>query len=407
MAKQIQRVLIAGASIAGPTLAYWLYQYGFEITIVERAAALRLGGQNIDVNGPAKKIIRKMGLEQAVQAANTGEMGTHWVDKDNQITATFAKGGAGSLTQELEILRGDLVNILYEHTKQNVTYRFDDQITDLKQDPQRVTVTFASGHSDDYDLVIAADGIRSKTRQLVFGDEPVFKYLGLCTAYLTITKTETDTNWARWYTADESRMLLLRPDNKGTTRASINFLLPKEEYDKLDATNQKALLLEKLAGAGWEAPRLAEEVKKSDDIYFDGVGQIIAPRWSVGRVAMVGDAAYCPAPITGKGCTLAMVGAYILAGELATHERYEDGFASYDRIMRPYVESVQQLPPGILRLAYPETSFGVSMVNTVMGILASDTVQKITRLFSRSDDHEEDLAKDTPLPEYKLPLSAN
>lgn len=402
MQKQARKILIAGASIAGPSLAYWLHKYGFEVTIVERSPSLRLGGQNIDVNGPARKITRLMGLEEDIRAANTGEIGTQWVDKDNHVTATFPKDGAASLTQELEILRGDLVNLLYECTKQNVTYHFDDRISHLEQDAQRATVTFASGRSDDYDLVIAADGIRSKTRTMMFGDEPVFNYLGLCTAYLTIARTGTDTNWARWYTADDSRMLLLRPDNKDTTRASINFLLPEEEYDKLDPSKHKAILLEKLADAGWEAPRLAKEVEASDDIYFDGVGQIKAPNWSKGRFAMVGDAAYCPAPITGKGCTLAMVGAYILAGELGKQERYDDAFASYERIMRPYVESVQQLPPGLLRMTYPKTSFGVSVVNTVVGIIASDPVQKIASVLSSSDSEEDETLDGTPLPQYTV-----
>jgi 2-polyprenyl-6-methoxyphenol hydroxylase-like FAD-dependent oxidoreductase len=400
MTRRPQKVLIAGASIAGPTLAYWLHQYGFEVTIVERAASLRLGGQNIDVNGPARKVARLMGIEEAVRAANTGELGTQWVDQHNHVTASFPKESTAGLTQELEIVRGDLVHLLYECTKHAVTYRFDDQISALAQDDDQATVTFQSGRTATYDLVIAADGIRSKTRQLMFGDEPVFQYLGLCTAYLTVAKTATDTQWARWYTADDSRMILLRPDNEGTTRASINFLLPQAEYEQLNKADHKALLLARLAGAGWEAPRLAKEVEKNDDIYFDGVGQIKAPRWSNGRFALVGDAAYCPAPISGKGTTLAFVGAYILAGELATHAHYAEGLASYDRIMRPYVESVQQLPPGVPRLAYPKSAFGVSLVNAAVGILASSPVQKIASLFGSSEAEKEDLFKDTPLPEY-------
>lgn len=395
-----QKVLISGASIAGPVLAYWLHTYGFQVTIVEKAPSIRLGGQNIDVNGPARKIARLMDIEQAIQAANTGEIGTQWVDKHNQVKASFPREGASSLTQELEIVRGDLVQILYEKTRHHVVYRFNDQISQLAQDDRKAYVTFASGHSEEFDLVIAADGIRSKTRNLIFGNQPVFHYLGLCTAYLTIDKSETDSNWARWYTADDSRMLLLRPDNEGTTRASINFLLSEEEYEKMDRKNRKSILLQRLAGAGWEANRLAKEVEKSEDIYFDGVGQIKAPRWSEGRFAMVGDAAYCPAPITGKGTTLAFVGAYILAGELASHSNYKDGFARYERIMRPYVESVQKLPPGIPKLAYPKTTFGVWIVNTIAGLMASNIVQKIASIFSDSESTEQYLFKGHPLPDY-------
>lgn len=405
MENKKQSVLIAGASIAGPVLAYWLNKFGFEVSIVERAPSLRLGGQSIDVNGPARKVAEWMVIRDEIKAANTGEVGTHWVDKNNEVTASFPKEGAASLTQELEIVRGDLVEILCNLTKDSVEYIFDDQIESLEQDKHEAQVRFASGRSESYDLVIAADGIRSHTRQLMFGDEPEFKYLGMCTAYLTIEKAETDTNWARWYTADDSRMLLLRPDRQGTTRASINFLLPEDEYYKLDKSDHKRLLLERLDGAGWEAPRLAREVERSDDLYFDGIGQIKAPRWSSGRFAMVGDAAYCPAPISGKGATLAMVGAYILAGELARHDHYRDGFEAYESVMRPYVESVQDLPPGVPRLAYPKTAIGVSIVNTVMGIIASEPVQKVAGIFSKSEPEEEEMMNGKPLPEYIMNAS--
>lgn len=399
MAKQ--KVLIAGASIAGPVLAYWLHKYGFEVSIVERAPSLRLGGQNIDVNGPARKIARLMGIEQQIKDANTGEVGTQWVNEKNQVTASFPKGSAGGLTQELEIVRGDLVTILYDQTRQDVTYYFDDQISQLTQDKDRAEVTFASGRRETYDLVIAADGIRSKTRTLMFGDEPVFKYLGLCTAYLTMPRTATDTNWARWYTADDARVILLRPDNEGTTRASINFLLPQEAYERIDKSDVKRILLDRLEGVGWEGPRLAREVATNDDIYFDGVGQIKAPRWATGRFAMVGDAAYCPSPISGKGATLAFAGAYILAGELARQKHYNEGLSRYEAVMRPYVESVQELPPGVPQLAYPKTRFGVSVINTLMGVLASAPVQRLAGMFADSASKEEFL-NGAPLPIYTL-----
>jgi 2-polyprenyl-6-methoxyphenol hydroxylase-like FAD-dependent oxidoreductase len=383
-------------------LAYWLGKYGFDVTVVERSASLRLGGQNIDINGPARKIIRMMGLEDAVRAANTTEIGTQFVDADNNAEATFSKDDPNGLTQELEILRGDLVTILYEASRQTADYRFSDYITGLTQDSDGVDVRFNSGKTERFDLVIAADGIRSRTRKLMFGDEPVFKYLGMCTAYLTIPKGPTDTNWARWYTADDQRVILLRPDNKGTTRASFNFLLPQDAFDKLSPADYKPLLKQRIDGAGWEAPRLAKEFDTNDDIYFDGVGQIKAPHWSDGRLAMAGDAAYCPAPVTGKGTTLAMVGAYVLAGELATHERYQDALASYEARLRPYVESVQKLPPGVPWIIYPKSKLGVFMLNKAFAVAASDAVKTIMNFFSKKDDKHADEEAEFDLPNYSM-----
>ncbi|GAB3219664.1 FAD-dependent monooxygenase [Spirosoma arcticum] len=400
MTKQKFRILISGASIAGPTLAYWLHQHGFTVTIVEKAPSLRLGGQSIDASGPARQIARWMGIEPEIRAVSSHEAGIQWVDKHNRVAAAFPRDHPLSITDEMEILRGDLVNILYEHTKQNVTYRFNTQISQLEQDDEQVTVTFSDGQREAYDLVIAADGIRSKTRKLMFNDESVFKYMGVCVAYLTIPRTETDTNWARWYTADASRILLLRPDSKGTTRASVFFLYSHADFKKLDPSDRKQLVVQKLSGADWEAPRLTEALEKGEEFYFDGIGQIKAPHWFRGRLGMVGDAAYCPSPMTGKGVTLAMVGAYLLAGELSRHERYQDAFASYEQRMRPYVKSVQRLPPGVPGLLYPTTATGVAIVNKLAGLVSSNAVKKVINLFRPFTGQDENQLNGIELPRY-------
>jgi 2-polyprenyl-6-methoxyphenol hydroxylase-like FAD-dependent oxidoreductase len=392
-----KKVLITGASIAGPTMAFWLAKYGFAVTVVERAEALRLGGQNIDVNGPARKVVRKMGIEAAILAQNTTEVGLQIIGQDGQVAGEFPKEASLTGTRELEILRGDLVSILYDCSKQHVEYRFGDSITTLEQHPNEVFVTFASGRAETYQLVIAADGVRSKTRQLMFGQEPQFKSLGLYIAYMTIPRQSTDNEWWRWYTAVDRRVLMLRPDNKGTIRASVAFLEDDREIRKIRQTDeQKSFLKTRLAGAGWEADRIRQAIDGTDDLYFDEVGQIKAPRWSNGRFAMTGDAAYCPTPISGKGTTLAIVGAYVLAGELSRHQRHEDAFAAYEKLMRPYVEEVQKLPPGTPKLVYPETKFGVSILNTVAGIVASKPVQTVVGLFSSDDADEEKEGIDLP-----------
>lgn len=400
MTQQKARILISGASIAGPTLAYWLHRHGFKVTIVEKAPSLRLGGQSIDASGPARPIARWMGIEDEIRAVGSNEVGIQWVDKHNRVAAAFAGDHPLSITDEMEILRGDLVNILYEHTRQNVTYRFNTQISQLEQNDEQVRVTFSDGKQESYDLVIAADGIRSKTRKLMFNDESVFKYLGLCVAYLTIPRTETDTNWARWYTANKSRILLLRPDSKGTTRASFFFLYPPAAFEKLDPHDQKQLLVQKLSDAGWEASRLTEALEKGEEYYFDGIGQIKAPHWFRGRLGMIGDAAYCPSPLTGKGVTLAMVGAYLLAGELSRHERYQDAFASYEKLMRPYVESVQRLPPGVPHLLYPTTATGVAIINKLAGLISSKAVKKVMNRFRPSTVQDENQLNGIELPRY-------
>jgi 2-polyprenyl-6-methoxyphenol hydroxylase-like FAD-dependent oxidoreductase len=339
-----------------------------------------------------------MGIEHDILAANTGEQGLQFIGLHGEVTASFPKDEALSGTRELEILRGDLVKILYDLTRESVEYRFDDSITKLDQHADGVTVTFRSGIVETFHLVVAADGIGSRTRGLMFGNEARFKFLGLYMAYLTIPKVADDTAWWRWYTAPNSRVVILRPDNHGTTRAAVAFLEATEAYDNRSPDEQKAIVKDKLKNAGWQADRISRAIDTANDLYLEKVGQIKAPRWSDGRIAMVGDAAYCASPLSGKGTTLALVGAYILAGELATHARHEDAFVAYEKRLRPYVEEIQKLPPGVPRMAYPSSKLGVKVINFFAGLASSRLVQRVVGLFSKKGVEAEE--KDITLPDF-------
>ncbi|MCS4165164.1 FAD-dependent monooxygenase [Sphingobacterium sp. BIGb0116] len=375
-------VLISGASIAGPTLAFWLHRFGFKVTIIERADELRLGGQNIDVRDGAQKIVRLMGLEDKIMEANTGELGVRFVDAHDRIKGVFPKGDSGFGTAELEILRGDLAKILYDATKDNVEYIFGDQITSLNEHEDQVTVIFKNNPQRSFDLVIAADGIRSTTRTLMFGEEPVIKYIGVYCSYLTIPRIESDTKWAYWYNAPGSRVINTRPDNEGTTRASFSFLSPDNGYEKLPLAQQKEILKQKFTDAGWQAPRILAALEESKDVYLDGISQVKAPRWTKGRCAIVGDAAYCPTPMTGMGASLSIIGAYILAGELSRHKDHIDAFAAYEKLLRPYVEDIQNLPPGVPWVAHPKTKLGITIFNTAIAFVSSKMIRNISKLLS-------------------------
>lgn len=373
-------VLISGASIAGPALASWLHRYGFEVTVIERAAELRSGGQNVDVRGAGREVARRMGLEDAIRAATTGEAGVRFVDADDRTIASFAAGSSDSdgPTAELEILRGDLARLLVEQTAADVAYVFGDHITGLDDDGTRVQVSFAHGAARSFDLVVAADGIRSSTRALVLGDEPVVTPLGMYTAYLTIPRAESDTAWARWFNAPRGRTSTLRPDNVGTTRATLSFMSEPRGYERWDSAGQRDVLRQRFAGVGWEVPRILDALDGSE-VYFEAISQVRAPRWSSGRTAVLGDAAYCASPISGMGTSLALAGAYVLAGELATRDDHRSAFAAYESIMRPYVDQAQQLPPGTPRLANPRTRAGIAGFNTLVRVASTKVVQRIAR----------------------------
>lgn len=394
------RVLISGASIAGPALAFWLHRYGFEPTVVERAPELRLGGQNIDVRGAGREVSRRMGIEDSIRAATTGEVGTRFLGPGGKTVAEFPAGttDSGGATAELEILRGDLAEILVSSSQPNTDYRFGDRIASIHEEADGVTVGFDNAPDERFDLVVAADGIGSSTRQLVFGNEADIRSLGLEITYATIPRTAADDDWWRWYNAPGGRSITLRPDSQGTIRAALNLITDRNRQDvgadRRTPAQQRARLRAQFGDAGWEAQRILAGIDDADDLYFESIGQVHAPRWSSGRVALLGDAAYCASPVSGMGTSLALTGAYVLAGELAAHRHHRDAFAGYERIMRPYVAQAQQLPPGTPRAANPQSRLGIAAFGVALKVAATPFIGKLgDRFFTPPADKIE-------LPDY-------
>ncbi|WP_199442421.1 FAD-dependent monooxygenase [Umezawaea beigongshangensis] len=389
-------VLISGASISGPALAHWLNAAGWDTTVVERFDGLREAGQNVDVRGAAREVVRRMGLRDAVLAARTGERGTALVDGSGRTVAAFP-GDATAVdgaTAELEILRGELSRVIVDSTRPDTEYVFGDQITGLNDTGDRVEVSFLHSAPRSFDVVVIAEGLTSRTRSLVLPQARIH-HLGLYMAYLTVPRTAEDDDWWRWYHAPDQRQVTLRPDNLGTVRATLAFMTNVRGLENLDQRDQTALLRETFADAGWVTPRVLDALDAAP-YYFDAIGQVRLPSWSRGRVGLVGDAAYCAAPLSGTGTSLALVGAYVLASELATRPDHADAFAAFERKMRPYVAGAQALPPGAPGFAYPRTRAGITALRTAGRLLGSRPAQRL----ALADRLAKTSADDVDLPDF-------
>ncbi|MFF2927361.1 FAD-dependent monooxygenase [Streptomyces celluloflavus] len=344
-------ILISGAGIGGPALAYWLRAAGFTVTVVERAPAPRPGGQTVDLRGAGRTVITRMGLMDRARALCVDQRGLAYVNAAGRITARMPAdsfGGEGIIS-EIEILRGDLGRLLYDATLPDTEYLFDDTITGLDQDDGGVTVTFERAGPRRFGLVIGADGLHSAVRAAAFGPEAHhIRPLDLYTAWFTVTEEMDLDGWYQMYSAPGGRVASARPGRlPGEVKAGLSFRSPPLTYDRRDIAAQRELVAGRFAGAGWEVPRLLRGMRTASDFCFGSVGQVHLDSWSRGRVALLGDAGYCPTPLTGLGTSLALVGAYVLAGELtAADGDHRIAFRNYDRVMRPYVRQAQELPPG-------------------------------------------------------------
>ncbi len=380
------RILVTGASVAGATLAWWLARLGHAVTVVERAPAFRDGGQNIDVRGVGRDVLRRMGLEKRALEQGTGETGTAWVDGRGRIVAKFVTDELGSdgPTAEMEILRGDLARLLFEAAQGEAGFRFGDSVLEIVEEGDAATVRFASGLTERYDAVVVAEGVGSATRDRVFPGENDPRWMDLTIAYFTIQRIAGDDRMWRWYNATGGRSVSLRPDRKGTTRAMLSVRQPGAGAQDWSVDRQKAFLRERFADAGWQAERVLAGLDATQDFYFDVLRQVRMPRWSKGRVALTGDAAWCATPLAGIGTTLAITGAFVLAQELSRTSDVADAFARYERAMRPMVEEGQGVPKLAPKLANPKSRLGIRLLHGALRVASKPALRRAAgRLFSR------------------------
>ncbi|GAA4538818.1 FAD-dependent monooxygenase [Amycolatopsis samaneae] len=342
-----KNILISGAGAAGITLAYWLRHHGFRPTVVERAEAPRRGGHAIDIRGSALGVVERMGVADLLREKRTDMRGMSWYNARGRklvdVTEHTLTGGLVG-NEDIEILRDELTDILYA-TTEGVEYVFDDAITGLTQTPDGVDVTFAASAPRTFDLVVGADGIHSAVRRLAFGPEA--RYVHHLDTYLAVFTMPNYLNLDRWQSFHMSPGRLAgvySARGNAETRAMLGFESPVLDYDHRDRAQQEKLVTDAFLGGGWETPRLLREMRSAPELYFDSMSQVRMDSWTAGRVTLVGDAGYGPSPLSGQGTSLALVGAYVLAGELrAARGDHQTAFARYTEIMRPFVAKNQEL----------------------------------------------------------------
>lgn len=352
------KVLISGASIAGPALAYWLHRYGCSVTVVERAASVRPGGQAVDFKGPTHRtVLERMGILEEVRQRATGGQDQTVIDADGRPRAVIPGEFTGG---EIEIRRGDLAELLYERTAADCEYVFGDTITSLTETPDGVAVTFANAAPRTFDLVVGADGIHSNVRRLAFGPEQDYvKFLGHYYALAELGE-QVDGGEAVMYN-EPGRMAAV-----GGPKASAFFVFasPELDYDRTDVERQRELLIDAYRGVGWQVPELLAKVPQAREFYLDSLARVTIDHYSRGRFVLLGDAAYGNT-LGGFGTGLAIVGAYVLAGELlaaggdhlAAFARYEEQFRTYAKISQRASAGPFLAPPSRLRIKMRDWTF--------------------------------------------------
>lgn len=367
------KILISGAGIGGPTLAYWLKRYGHEPTIVEHAPALRTGGYVIDFWGVGYDIADKMGLIPELRERGYFAKEVRFVDSAGERSGGFSTSVFGEATHDryVSLRRGDLASAIYRTIDGRVETIFGDSIATIEQAADAVHVTFAGGAERRFDLVFGADGLHSNTRSLVFGPQGQSeKYLGYKVAAFEIEGYRPrDEDVYVMYTevGKQVARFAMRDD-----RTTILFVYADEhEATPHDLAGQKAAIRFVFEGEGWECGPILAALEKTRELYFDRVSQIQMDAWTSGRVALLGDAAFCASLLAGEGSALAMIAAYVLAGELdRAAGDHMAAFAGYERLMRPFIVEKQKAAKGLAGAFAPKSEISLFLRNQVSKVLS-------------------------------------
>jgi 2-polyprenyl-6-methoxyphenol hydroxylase-like FAD-dependent oxidoreductase len=382
------RVLISGASIAGPVLAYWLSRSGFDVTVVERAPKMRkTGGHAIDLFRPAMDISERMGVLPRIEAHATGTtvltVNRPWSSRPARID--YLKLEKVMSDRHVEIMRDDLSEIYYDASRNDAEYLFGDEITSISDDGD---VTFERGAGRRFDVVVGADGLHSGVRRLVFGDAVPERFLGGYLAVVSVPKSLAREKEMNGYFRPDRVAMIYTADHLDDARAVFIFR-PEQplDYDHRDVGRQHAQLRAAFSGIGTEVDRWLEEVDRTPTFYFDAITQLEMPTWSRGRVTLVGDAGYCPGPAVGGSTSLAVYGAYVLATELTrAGGDHVAAFAAYERTMMPSVLGSRSMARVNAKAIVPGSRWGVRAligVARLISVLPLGLTQSIARLNRR------------------------
>jgi 2-polyprenyl-6-methoxyphenol hydroxylase-like FAD-dependent oxidoreductase len=368
----VKTVLVSGAGIAGPSAAHWLHRGGYRVTVVESAPTLRPGGQAVDFRGEQVKLLAAMGVLDEIRRYETA-MGEQTVLGLDGRPALTVPGAAWS--GEVEILRGDLARILYEHTADHTEYVFGDRVTSLTETSDGVEVTFRHGAPRKFDLVVGADGVHSGVRAAAFGPERDFRRdLGFGIAGYTAPNHLGLDHTSVMYNEPGRGLMVGSHRLPDRLHVGLVFAADSVEFHRRTPGEQGALIAQLFADTGWETPKLLEALPAADDLYVDSISQIHLDRWSKGRVVLLGDAAWCAGP-GGSGTGLAMMGAQVLAGELAAAGGdHVTAFAKYEQRLRKPATVGQKNGKGSGNFLAPRTAAKIRSRNRAYRMLS-------TRLF--------------------------
>ncbi|SDP34773.1 FAD-dependent oxidoreductase [Lentzea jiangxiensis] len=362
-----QRALVVGAGIAGLTSAWWLERAGWDVLVVERAPSFREGGYMIDFFGPGHEVARRMGLLPALEERRAPISSVTSVDasgrRRGEISASAYEAVA---TGVISLLRGDLASVVRDDLRSPI--RYGTTVSSIDDG----WVTFSDGSCASFGLVVGADGVHSRVRELVFGSSSV-RYLGHHTAAFSFRDPLLSERIGYRYQmlTVPHRMVGCYAVRDGSMAALMLFRSPSAALP----ADPVATLRSRFGDLGWITPSLLSVVP--EDVYYDTVSQVDMPVWHRGKVVLVGDACGAVSLFAGHGASLAMAGASVLAEELSFG--FDGAFSRYQARMKPAVEHTQEFGRRFIGWMAPSSEWRISVRDWAFRLSGLPVVRSLIR----------------------------
>lgn len=375
----MMRILISGGGIAGMTLAYWLHRDGHMPVIVERGSGAVSGGYGIDFGGTGYDVATRMGIADQLVARQLPVEAAQFVDENGEVYASLHRDLVDRISRSphLGLMHGALEDVLAGAIAPDVEFHYGATITAIEQTSRDVSVTLSDGTQQNFDLVVGADGVHSRVRELVFGPESGFAHhLGYQVAIHHVGD-RFGLGAVRTHFTEPGRQLVLYPTGSPGELIAM-YLFRSDITTSVDPPSRAPLLREVFGGMGWRTPEVLQQLPES--IFMDTLTQIDMAHWYRGRVVLIGDACGCTTLASTQGVSMALAGGYLLAEALRTHPgSLESAFAQYQSRLHPQISRRQRNARRFAHGLVPRTRLGLRAQKTIMRVVTRNSFSAVLR----------------------------
>ena len=334
-----KRVIISGAGIAGLTCAIWLGINGFNPIIIEKSPSIRAHGYIVSLSHESFRLASELGILEKLCNRGAGIKESCYYDKNKTPMLSLDYQNLFAGLDIVQIMRDELETVLYEEAKDLCEFRFDNSLTKIDQDQNKVYIELKDGTADTCDVLIGADGLHSVTRSLTFTESEVEKrYMGIFSSAYRLPNVLGISNRFENHMEQKRYMCVY---TTGANDLACVFIWKSNALEAPKSKVRVSVLSDAFEGSSDATMEVISNAPGGESIYMDPLIQIRMQSWNKGNVVLLGDAAHCLTLLSGQGASTAFWGASVLAKQLIENNA-DIAFDRYHSVLSQVTDKMQQ-----------------------------------------------------------------